>query len=155
MHAPVLAWCIGVCAYVCMLGMCTNFVLTLTVSEGLCARARACVETTKRSASAVRLCDLDQHDAHNTRGRTVGLSSTSQKALSLLAQTSVRARSYLKRFHKHPKYTMMWGQLGGAMRAAVSASPLAAAAAATTFIAPLALRSPSSAGMCVCVLRWS
>jgi len=46
---------------------------------------------------------------------------------------------------------MKWGQLGGAMRAAVSASPLAAAAAATTFIAPLALRSPSSAGMCVCV----
>ena len=41
---------------------------------------------------------------------------------------------------------MMWHRLGGAVRAAVSASPLAAAAAATTFVAPVALRAPSPAG---------
>lgn len=41
--------------------------------------------------------------------------------------------------------SMMWNRLGGAVRAAVSASPLAAAAAATTFVAPMALRAPSSA----------
>jgi hypothetical protein len=41
---------------------------------------------------------------------------------------------------------VMWNRLGGAVRAAVSASPLAAAAAATTFVAPVALRAPSPAG---------
>lgn len=46
----------------------------------------------------------------------------------------------------------MLGRLGGAMRrAAVSASPLAAAAAATTFVAPLVLRPP--AGVCIKVKR--
>jgi hypothetical protein len=42
---------------------------------------------------------------------------------------------------------LIWGTWSGAIRAAMSASPIAAAAAATTFVAPLVLRPTSTAGI--------